>query len=947
MDLQGIELGIDGLSGGDEIGVGASAAVYRATQIDLDREVAVKVLTVSDPDFVRRFEREARVLGKLSRNPGVVTIYDTGVTTAGRPYLILELCDSSLLEQLQQDGPLDPLEACRIIGEVSDAVAAAHELGVVHRDLKPANVLRTTSGRYLVTDFGISVVSGATAGQTNSVGFTAGYVAPETVSGGAAGPLADVYALGASLFQLVTGETAFTDPTGNSNLMALVNRITTEPVPDLRSRGIPADVCGVIEWAMIKDPSVRPTAAQLREVLREVAAGRPIPARFRQRIDSSRMVARSPISIEGLSAPSVTGEFEAVAGQPGPAPASGQPQDDQTMGPGRPPSGALSFGTDSPRPNVASVGSGSDAAGHPVVGPDTPTMFEQVAAQEDQRAKRRLLVGSLALIGVLAAVAAAAIITVSALGGDDGETTVLGGEATPAGPDGAGLAGGLFTPNNDPAGPPEVRSSMSRVAPVRVPDLTGSTRDEAEALLAEAGLTANVVLRAEPTGPFNVVIGQDPGPGSRVPGEFSVSVIVAVEEAPDEVEVPEVDGSTPASARTSLLAAGLVVVEQVREIYHDTVPVGAVAGTTPPAGSPINIGAEVTIFVSLGPPIMPEVEGLTQAAATAALQALSLTSRVVTEPNPDVAEGLVIRAGVAPGQVVPTGSEVELVVSLGSVSAPCTLPAVRGLTETAARAALSAADCPEPAVVDAVDETVPIGQVVSVAFDDGDPPVPVLAVSSPDCAAVASAQIGLLVATARSAITDAGCRVGAVTEVTRADEPAGTVVTANADGRVVDLVVAVDTTTCTIPDVVGQTVSAAVAQIRAAGCLTVTTGSAADDEIVSRTSPAVGTVIDADQSITVIAAAPEPCDYGSLVGMTRAAAETVVEGAGCTVAVTLVELEAGDPNIGLVVSHDPGPVPADSVVAISVGVAETTNTTPTTDPGGTTVPTTGTVPTTN
>ncbi|MGI9598157.1 MAG: serine/threonine-protein kinase, partial [Acidimicrobiales bacterium] len=268
-----MELGIGGLGYATEIGAGASAVVYRARQLDLDREVAVKVLSVTDEAFVRRFAREAKTLGKLSQNPGIVTVYDTGVTGAGHPFLILELCKASVLDRLQgPDGPFEPIAACRAAAQVADAVSDAHTNGVVHRDIKPGNVLLSQTGRYMVTDFGISTVTGSTMGQTNSVGFTAGYVAPETLSGETAGTPSDIYALGATLFHMIAGKAPFVDAERHSNLLALAQRVINDPVPDLRPQGVPDEVCRIIEGAMAKRPQDRPTAAQLRDQLEAVVA---------------------------------------------------------------------------------------------------------------------------------------------------------------------------------------------------------------------------------------------------------------------------------------------------------------------------------------------------------------------------------------------------------------------------------------------------------------------------------------------------------------------------------------------------------------------------------------------------------------------------------------------------------------------------------------------------
>ena len=122
-----MDLGIGGLGEARQIGTGGAAIVYRARQSNLGREVAVKVLSNVDEEFVRRFQREARTLGKLSQNPGIVTVYDTGKTKNGQPYLVLELCQSTLLDRLREEGKLDPLEACSILADVTERVTGPSE----------------------------------------------------------------------------------------------------------------------------------------------------------------------------------------------------------------------------------------------------------------------------------------------------------------------------------------------------------------------------------------------------------------------------------------------------------------------------------------------------------------------------------------------------------------------------------------------------------------------------------------------------------------------------------------------------------------------------------------------------------------------------------------------------------------------------------------------------
>ncbi|MGH1490712.1 MAG: protein kinase domain-containing protein [Acidimicrobiales bacterium] len=264
-----MDLGIEGLGPAIRIGIGGSAIVYRARQEKLNRDVAVKLLTNQDPSFVRRFEREAKMLGRLSRLPGIVTIHNSGFTANNEPYLILEYCPSSLLNRIYRDGPYPAEQAAQIIGQVAATVAEAQAEGVIHRDLKPANILLNEADEPLISDFGISSVLGATGNMSTSVGFTPGYVAPETLTGEQGESPVDVYALGATLFHLITGHAPFMESAAEaSNLLALANRIDTEPVPDLRPDGVPDDICAAIEWAMAKDPNDRPTAKQLASILR-------------------------------------------------------------------------------------------------------------------------------------------------------------------------------------------------------------------------------------------------------------------------------------------------------------------------------------------------------------------------------------------------------------------------------------------------------------------------------------------------------------------------------------------------------------------------------------------------------------------------------------------------------------------------------------------------------
>ena len=150
----GPSLGIEGLVDPRAIGEGGNAVVYRAYQPALDRQVAVKVLKgLVDDDARRRFDRERRAMGRLSEHEGIVTVYESGFTERGEPYLVMPLLPGSLEDELRS-GPLPWRAAVEVMADVCDTVGIAHESGVVHRDLKPGNIMRSPTGRPLVADFG-------------------------------------------------------------------------------------------------------------------------------------------------------------------------------------------------------------------------------------------------------------------------------------------------------------------------------------------------------------------------------------------------------------------------------------------------------------------------------------------------------------------------------------------------------------------------------------------------------------------------------------------------------------------------------------------------------------------------------------------------------------------------------------------------------------------------
>lgn len=261
------------------IGRGGSATVYRARQPEFGRDVAVKVLAgPADPLVGDRFHAECSALGALSGHPNIVAVYEAGSGPDGDLFVVMEhLPGGSLGDRVALGGPIGWQQAVSIGVELAGALESAHRAGVVHGDVTPGNVLFSRFGVPKLTDFGMA---GGQDGGPSSGGLwgTPAHVSPERLAGRPAGPRADVYGLASTIHTLLTGAAPFVRPT-DAGLAPLVARTAEEPPPDLRSRGVPTDLCAVLERALAKDPDDRQSgAAQFGRQLQAVqaAAGLPI-----------------------------------------------------------------------------------------------------------------------------------------------------------------------------------------------------------------------------------------------------------------------------------------------------------------------------------------------------------------------------------------------------------------------------------------------------------------------------------------------------------------------------------------------------------------------------------------------------------------------------------------------------------------------------------------------
>jgi len=264
-----------------ELGRGAMAVVWLGFDSRLERMVAIKepMIAATTPDYAvadlsARFVREGRAAAQLN-HPGIVTIHAADVFD-GRPAIVMEYIEGETLASILDRGPLPPAAAVSILDQLLDAVAYAHDKGVVHRDIKPDNVFVTPDGRVKLADFGIAHVgSSATLTQAGTVMGTPGYMAPEQVTGGGVDGRADIFAIGAIAYEMLSGRNPFGATDGMAPTTVMYRIVHEEPpgLPAGALADLPVAMAPIIGTALSKDPADRFSDAR---AFRAALAGGPI-----------------------------------------------------------------------------------------------------------------------------------------------------------------------------------------------------------------------------------------------------------------------------------------------------------------------------------------------------------------------------------------------------------------------------------------------------------------------------------------------------------------------------------------------------------------------------------------------------------------------------------------------------------------------------------------------
>ncbi|HYO85198.1 MAG TPA: Stk1 family PASTA domain-containing Ser/Thr kinase [Dermatophilaceae bacterium] len=565
---------------------GGMGSVYQAVDLRLEREVAVKVMRpdlARDPEFVRRFQREARSAARLA-HPNVVGVYDQGEDGA-LVFLVMELVNGpTLRRRLTQHGAMSPGQALGVLRGVLSALAAAHTAGIVHRDVKPENVLITPDGAVKVADFGLArAVSATTAtGMTGAVLGTAAYLAPEQFERGVADARSDVYATGLLLSEMLTGRKAVD---GDEPMQVAYQHVHgTIPLPSERVSGLPSQLDALVEWATRRDPEQRPTdAAQFLAAVEKVGAEL-TPDQLDHRPDRTEDTAQlaTATRVVPLSPRPAAARLSTTSDEP---PAG--------LGPARRSRRVWAA-------VVALLLIASGASGYQLFGPPAARTVPDVAGQAEAVAVRWLQDRQL--------------------------------DATPDGVFSETVAAGQAISTEPSAGSQARRGSTVRLlvsnGPERyaVPDVVGQDPAAASASITAARLSVAGTLPAfHDKLPAGSVTGTDPAVGSRVRPGTRVTLLVS--QGPP-VNLENWVGRPLGELKAALSGTAVTVLVTTEE-FHPDIDKGSVVRQDPGPGM-VTRGSRLSVVLSKGPDLVevPSVRGLSEDEARGALSAAGFQVQV-------------------------------------------------------------------------------------------------------------------------------------------------------------------------------------------------------------------------------------------------------------------------------------------------------------------------------
>ena len=643
-----------------KIGSGGMADVYKAKDHVLNRLVAIKVLKQeysTDATFVKKFRVEAQSAAGLS-HPNIVNVYDVGEDD-GVYFIVMELVQGITLKNyIDMKGKLDIREALNISVQIASGLSAAHENRIIHRDIKPQNIIMSRDGKVKVTDFGIAKVADSTTVTTTAAG-TVHYISPEQARGGYSDERSDIYSLGITMYEMVTGRVPFE---GETNVAVALMHIQSEITPPRQLEpSIPVSFEKIILKCTQKKPerryaSARELIADLRKVLTHPDGEYVV---IPGAIPQGRTIVMNDNDIDSLKAASLRKNFGT------------KPEETYVE---EPEEGEEEKPVQKPVQKKRPVKKKD-------LEEDDDEEFDKDEEEDDDEEVNPALSKVMMALGIGGFIILAVIIF------------FIIGHA-------AGFFGGsgsLFGHKNKDTSTESISTeSVSDTSSdtstagerVKVPNLSKMTEDAAKAALKELRLGVNVQTGTSDDVPEGQVYDQSPAAGTKV--DVHTQVTINISSGKEKFSLDDVTGMQYQQAQAQLENDGLVV--SLEFDYSDSVGSDKVISTSPKAGSQVAKGDTITITASKGKEtkttIVPNLLGQNIDDAIQMIKDAGLTYNGKSSDYSDsYSENQVMNQSISAGKTVEEGTTISLTVSLGSrvtsysASIPIESPFGRDITD--------------------------------------------------------------------------------------------------------------------------------------------------------------------------------------------------------------------------------------------------------------------------
>ncbi len=596
----------------DKVGTGGMADVYKAKDHRLNRFVAVKILKAefsNDKTFVEKFRAEAQSAAGLS-HPNVVNVYDVG-DEEDMHYIVMELVEGITLKSfIERKGKLDVKEAVGIAIQIAQGMEAAHGNHIVHRDIKPQNIIISREGKVKVTDFGIAKAVTSDTITSNAMG-SVHYLSPEQARGGFSDEKSDIYSLGVTMYEMLTGRVPFI---GDNTVSVALCHLQEDAVP-IRTLEptVPVSLDRIVQKCMQKKPEHRYLSASA--LISDLKKSLSNPDGAYVQLYTPEMIADSPTI--NLS----SDDLEQIK----------QASNDERQ----------------KMEDTMDFSEKRSDRRNPVVDKKLEEDDEEDDEEEDVNPKLEKL---MSIGGVLAAILIVFII-IFIIAKASG---CFGG-------------GGGTQEKEETTASPKVTIEATEEARKTVPNVVNTKLSDVQSQLEQLGLEVKVTEQSSDTVDAGYIISQDLEEGTTIEDGMEINLVVST--GNDKISVENVVGQDASSAESILSGQGFSVRKEYE--YSDTTTEGKVIRTSPSAGTSVAKGETIILYISKGKEDttveVPDLRGCTKSEAKKKLEDRGLVLGSVTEQYSDsVAKGKVISQGYSVGSKAEKGTSVSIVISLGA-----------------------------------------------------------------------------------------------------------------------------------------------------------------------------------------------------------------------------------------------------------------------------------------